>query len=170
MHSLFQLFSLSLSFILFSCSLFLSSIPILSFRSIFLPFSRYLSSLAFLFFFCCNTFVSIIQVSHLLLLAIVVLNAHFSYEIRDTIVNTKYNLFRLLYNRKMVKRIARARVIFRSHRVLKFSTVAFIVLSCVLCVCRVNYIPSKKDSRFSLHMIEKDRTLYLDTISFSLNT
>lgn len=145
MHSLFQLLSLSfspsLSYLLsFSFSLSLFHSHSLS-CSIFLShdITHHLHS----HFFAIRSFLSF-KFS----LAIVVLNAHFSYEIRDTIINTKYNLFRLLYNRKMVKRVTRTRVVFRFHRVFNFfffQSAFIIVLSCVyVCVVLIIIFRVKK--------------------------
>lgn len=40
---------------------------------------------------------------------------------------------------------------------------------CIHCVAlyHINYIPSEKKTRFSLHVVEKDRTLYLDNLFLS---
>jgi len=54
--------------------------------------------------------------------------------IRDTIINTKYNLFHLIYNRKVIKSI----IAFYLFPVLSTSH-AFTELSCIF-----NYTPSKK--------------------------
>lgn len=134
MHSLFQLLSLSLFLSLFhTCSRSLSlSLPLFHSHSLSCPIflSHNITHHLYSHFSVIRSFLSF-KFS----LAIVVLNAHFSYEIRDTIINTKYNLFRLLYNRKMVKRVARMRVVFRSHRVFKFFFFQSAFVIVLFCVC-----------------------------------